>query len=67
MPFIPEITERMKHLLKNYQIKVATKPLRTVENVLPSLKDKINKLHQRGVVYQIPRLDCTGVYIGETD
>ena len=45
---------------------MATKPLRTVGNTLPSLKDKINKLDQLGVVYKIPCLNCTGVYIGET-
>ena len=44
LPFIPEIIERMKRLLKNYQIKVATKPLRSGGNMLPSLKEKINKL-----------------------
>ena len=66
MPFIPGITERLKRLLKNHQIKVATKPLRTVGNMLPSLKYKINKFDQRGVVYKIPCLDCTDVYIGET-
>ena len=48
------------------QIKVATKPLHTVGNMLPSLKDKINKFDQRGVVYKIPCLDYTGVYNGET-
>ena len=37
LPFIPGITERLKRLLKNHQIKVATKPLRTVGNMLPSL------------------------------
>ena len=66
LPFIPGITERLKRLLKNHQIKVATKPLRTVGNMLPSLKDKISKFDQRGVVYKIPCLDRTGVYIGET-
>ena len=66
LPFIPGIIERLKRLLKNHQIKVATKPLCTVGNMLPSLKDKINKFDQRGVVYKIPCLDCTGVYIGET-
>ena len=45
---------------------MATKPLRTVGNMLPILKDKINKFDQRGVVCKIPCLDCTGVYIGET-
>ena len=67
LPFIPGITERLKHLLKNHQIKVPTKPLRTVGNMLPSLKDKINEFDHCGVVYKIPCLDCTSVYIGETD
>ena len=66
LPFIPGITERLKRLLKNHQIKVATKPLRTVGNMLPSIKDKINKFDPRGVVYRIPCLDCSGVYFGET-
>ena len=66
LPFIPDITERLKRLLKNHQIKVATKPLRIVGNMLPCLKDNINLLNQRGVVYKIPCLDCTGLYIGET-
>ena len=66
LPFIPGITERLKRLLKNHQIKVTTKPLSTVGNMLPSLKDKINKFDQRGVIYKISCLDCTGVYIGKT-
>ena len=66
LPFIPGITERLKRLLKIHQIKVATKPLRTVGNMLPSLKNKINNFDQRVVVYKIPCLYCTGVYIGET-
>ena len=66
LPFIPGITERLKRLLKNHQIKVATKPSRTGGNMLPSLKDKINKFDQRGVVYRISCSDCTGVLFGET-
>ena len=66
LPFISGMTERLKRLLKNHQIKVATKPLRTVRNMLPSLKAKINKFDQRGAVYRIPYLDGTGVYIGES-
>ena len=45
---------------------MATKPLHTVGNMLPSLKDKINKFDQHDVVYKIPCLDCTGVYVGKT-
>ena len=66
LPFIPGITKRIKRRTKNHQIKVATKPLRTVENMLPSLKNKNNKFDQRGVVYKIPCFDCTGVYMGKT-
>ena len=66
LTFIPGITERVKRLLKNHQIKVATKPLRIARNMLPNLKDKINKFDQRSVVYKIPCLDCTGFYIDGT-
>ena len=34
-------------------------------SMLPSLKDKINKFDKRCDVYEIPCLDCTGVYIGK--
>ena len=44
---------------------MATKPLHTVGNMLPSLKDKINKFDQHSVVYKILSLDCTSGYIGE--
>ena len=53
-------------LLKYYQIKVATKSLRTVGNMLPSLKNKINKFDQRVVIYKIPCLNCINVYVGKT-
>ena len=66
LPFISGITERLKRLLKNHQIKVATKPLRTVGNMLPSLKYKISKFDRRGVVDKILCLDNSGVYIDET-
>ena len=45
---------------------MATKPLHTVENMLPSLKDKINKFDHCRVEYRIPCLDCAGVDVGET-
>ena len=57
----------MKRHLKSHQIKVTTKPLRTVGNMLSSLKDKISKFNQHGVVHKILCLDYTGVYIGKTD
>ena len=56
----------MKHLLKNHQIKVAKKRPCIVEDMLPSLKDKINKFGQHCVVYTIPCFDFTGIYIGKT-
>ena len=61
LPFMPGITARMKRFLKKYQIKVATVPLRTMDNVQPSLKDKINKFDQRGFVYESPCFDCIGI------
>ena len=33
--------------------------------MLPSLKDTIRKFDKRDGIYEIPCLDCIGVYIGE--
>ena len=65
MVFQKTFQSQLFQALKNHQIKVATKPLLTVGNMLPSLKEKINKFDQHSAVHKIPCLDCTGVYIGK--
>ena len=45
---------------------VCTKPLKTIKDILPSTKDRIEPIRQQGAIYQIPCQDCSALYIGET-
>ena len=47
-------------------IRVYTKPLQTIKQILPNLKDPIEPKQQPGVIYEIPCLHCDSIYIGET-
>ena len=40
LPYIKGLTEPLKQLLKRYDIKVISKPLRTLNQMLPSPKDR---------------------------
>ena len=47
-------------------IKVCTKPIKTIKNILPITKDFIDFNQRTGAIYQIPCKNCSGIYIGET-
>ena len=47
-------------------IEVAFKPCKTLSNIFPKPKDKIDFSQNSGLVYEIPCRDCDSVYIGET-
>jgi hypothetical protein len=66
LPYVSGFTDKFKRILENYKIKVAIKPLRTVKDILPSQKDRLDPIKKTGVVYEIPCVDCDQVYIGET-
>lgn len=66
LPYIKGLTEPLKRLLKPYDIQVTTKPLRTLEQIFPSVKDRPSPEDQTNVVYQITCSDCSWSYIGET-
>jgi hypothetical protein len=40
LPYIKGLTEPLKRILKPYDIRVTTKPLRTLEQIFPSTKDR---------------------------
>ena len=65
LPYIRGLTEHLKRLLKHYEIKVISKPLRTLNQMLPSPKDRPSKEKQTNVVYQINCADCSWKYIGD--
>ncbi len=66
LPYIKGLTEPLKRLLKPYGIRVATKPLLTLEQMLPSPKDRPPSEEQTNVIYRINCADCSWSYIGET-
>ena len=66
LPYINGITEPLKRLLKRHDIRTTTKPLRTLEQHFPSLKDRPLPEKQTNVVYKINCADCSWSYIGET-
>lgn len=66
LPYIKGLTEPLKRLLKSYDIRVATKPLSTLQQLFPSPKDRPPSERQTNVVYQINCSDCSWSYIGET-
>ena len=66
LPYIKDLTEPLKRLLKPHVIRVTTKPLHTLEQSFPSIKDKPSPENQTNVVYKIDCADCSWSYIGET-
>jgi hypothetical protein len=66
LPYIKGLTEPLERILKHHDIRVATKPLRTLQQLFPSPKDKPPPENQINVVYKINCSDCSWSYIGET-
>ena len=66
VPYIPGISERVSHIFRKFDIKIAHKPTNTIKNKICHLKDKRKNLDKAGVVYQVDCNDCQAKYIGET-
>ena len=66
LPYVPDITEVLNHIITKPNFRVCTKPLRTIKQILRNLKHPTEPKQQSGVIYEIPCLDCDGIYIGET-
>ena len=66
LPYIKGLTEPLRRILKPHDIQVTTKPLRTLEQMFPSTKDRPLPENQTNIVYQINFSDCLWSYVGET-
>ena len=66
LPYVPRYFEALSKIVRNVGILACSKPHLTLKDILPKVKDSVEKSSRPGVVYQIPCWDCTGVYIGET-
>ena len=64
LPYVKGVTEKVTRVLKPYA-RVSTKPGKNLRNLLVNAKDKRDKFHSAGLVYQY-ECQCKKVYIGET-
>jgi len=66
LPYVPKLTNKLRTILDSDKYKITSKPVLKVEKIFTSLKDPIETLDQKEVVYRIPCKDCSEVYIGQT-
>ena len=68
LPYVQGISERISWILRQHQVKVAFKPLRTVNSLFPRPKaqEKVDR-PQSGTVYKISYTNCSFVYYGQTE
>ena len=66
LPYISGLTEPLTRLLRKNDIRVVSKPAKTLQQEFPSPKFRQPLDLQCNVVYKIPCSDCGCSYIGET-
>ena len=68
LPYVQGISERIGRILRQQQIKVAFKPLKTVNSLFPRPKaqEKVDRT-QSGTVYKVSCANCSFVYYGQTE
>ena len=66
IPYIQGVSERIRRILNNVNVKVAMKPVKTIGNFLPSPKDPVEYHEKSHLIYRIPCADCSYVYVGQT-
>ena len=66
LPYVSGITDALRRILQKHNIRVTTKPLRTLQQTFPSPKYQVPPERRTNVVYNIPCLDCSWSYVGET-
>ena len=66
LPYINEISQPLIRLLKKHDVRVVSKPFKTLQQEFPSPKSRPPIDLQPNVVYKIPCADCPWNYVGET-
>ena len=66
LPYLAGFTEKITRIFKAFNVKVCTKPIKTMKNILPTTKDFIDFNQRTGAIYRIPCKNCSGT-IGETN
>ena len=66
VPYIQGITETIKRILINCNIKVALKPYLTLGHIFAKSKDPVKTNQKTHAVYSIPCGDCEKEYLGQS-
>ena len=66
LPYINGISQPLTRLLKKHDIRVVSKPFKTLQQEFPSPKSRPPIDLQPNVVYKISCADCPWSYVGET-
>ena len=66
LPYINKISQPLTRLLKKHDVRVVSKPFKTLQQEFPSPKSRPPIDLQPNVVYKIPCADCPWNYVGET-
>ena len=67
IPYVQGTSKRIGRILNEPGVKVAMKPVKTIGNILTSLKDSIAEHEKSRLLYQIPFADCEFVYVAQTN
>ena len=65
-PYINGISQPLTRLLQKYDVRVVSKPFKTLQQEFPSPKSRPPIELQPNVIYKISCADCTWSYVGET-
>ncbi len=66
IPYVKGISEKIEHVCRSLNIKTVFTSTPTLKKHLMKVKTPREKSKMKGVVYEIPCMDCSKVYIGET-
>ena len=66
VPYIQGVTEPIKRILSNCNIKVALKPYLTLGHIYAKPKDPVKTNQKTHVVYSIPCGDCEKEHLGQS-
>jgi hypothetical protein len=66
VPYIRAVTEPIKRILSNCNVKVALKPYLTLGHIFAKPKDPVKTYQKTHAVYSIPSGDCEKEYLGQS-
>lgn len=67
LPYVAGLSEKLSRVLRQYNVRVSHKNMRTINNLFPRPKGSRNPILTTGAVYKIECKDCSFVYYGQTE